>query len=786
MRVLLALLLLVPAGPLSPLTDGSDSDPRQTQWIVTAQPPDPLPAGDKVVLEAILHREAAGSDVPGPGQAEVQLEAPEAAGCGPREQTVSLDPTTGEGQAGVHCHPDQPGQFALTVTADSEDSQPGSWNTTLVVEPDRLEGRLRIGDAEDHRFPVELELTPKHLQQAPVDVSLEAHLVDTALGFREPSLQTQAGGAPIERELVALHGGGEYRVQARVDGPLTEPWNAVANVSVPEPPTGATLDLDAVIEASNASVRLASDPINDDEKHKNPGQALTTRFRAEGTDYVNVTVYRLAADGTEIQLAQQFIPPDETGEVEHVFVHDPLPADTLWVQGQAGNETVQRNASIQDLDPEASVEGPGLVLRGSDEWTGSLVLQDRNFGSTSSDPGPLTGLPDLDWTVFKGRRSGSAEARGFTVEIGNHSGASNGTAPTSSITWPKGPPHVDVTDGQARVPLNLHPPPEAETRGYRLSLYENQSGDLLTTHPFALQGVDVEASKAPRPGQPWPIEVGIEDPSWDTTVELQLLRDGAPIANQSVETPSTWRPVLPSPLPAGTPLAVQVHVEGPQGLLQGTPHKTVEATVPELGPDARVHPVLDDAATQGPVALHPAHEHELEITYHAFDPNEGPLNVTDVSVLGPDGATGWKIDRIDEGRVRIDVPQGPPAGRYSVQLEIQNRTMPMEALPLDVGHIVRLAVDGPEEVTLQQGTDHNVTLSVENLGNLPVEQATVLVESPLDLDTQLWARDETVPAGQPVPVGLQPGEETGLEVTLEATGSPGQGPVNLTVAGVAS
>lgn len=788
MRTLLALLLLVPASAPSialeahPLSGAQAPGPR---WVVDAHEPDPVLAGQTADIDLIVHREVDGQRLAGPGQANVTLDADPAARCTPHQQTVRLDPSTGQGRAQVHCEPTRPGRFPIEIEARSTASRPGNWTSPLTVDPDRLEGTLTLGEPDDHRFPVKLLLAPTHLDQAPVDVSLEAHLVDTALGFREPSIQTDADGSWIERELVALHGPGEYRVHATANGPLTQTWTAAANVTVPEPPDGDTLDLDAVIEASNASLSLANDPINDDEKHKNPGQELTTRFQAEGTDYVNVTVYRIAANGTEVELAQQFVPPDETGEAEHVFAQDPLPAGTLWVRGQAGNQTVQRNASIQDLNPSASVEGPDLALRDADAWEANLTLEDRNFGSTSSDPGPLYGLPDVDWTVFKGRRSGSSEAEGFTVEVGAHLGASNGTGPTSSITWPEGPTGVEVSGGKARIPVRVHAPPDAEVRGYRLSLYENETGDLLATQPFSLQDVDVDALEDPRPGRAWPIEVGIEDPSLDASVEVALLRDGEEIANRSFEEAGAWRPVLPSPLPAGTQLAVKAHVAGSGGSPLGLPHEAIEATVPELGPDVRLHPILDGVPTQAPVALHPAHAHELELAYHAFDPNEGPLNVTDVYIQGPDGSMDWPIEQAGEATVRIDVPEGPPPGRYTVKIELEERDEPLGALPLDVGDIVRVAVDGPEQVTLQQGGDRTLNLEVTNRGSLPVQEVTALVDTQLDLAARISNATASVPAGQPLGLALVPGETRELTVELQARGEPGSDQVSITVAGVA-
>lgn len=777
----LAVLLLAPASALGSAAPTDPGSPLAWSLEPTAQP-GTLHAGEHGAIELRVQRTAHGQPLPGPGRAELALAAPEPAGCEPEHQTVALDPTTGEATATIDCRPQRPGTWPLHAEARSAGHRPGTWATELAVQPDRLTGQLGLGEPEDHRFPARLTLEPAHLDAAPVEVTLEARLADTSLGFREPPIETRADGTAIEHELVALHGPGPYRVHATAESPLTRAWTGEATVTVPEPAQGDTLDVEAIVEAPNATVELANDPINDDDKRKYPGQTLTTRFETENTDYVNVTVYR-QADGERIELAQRYVATDETGQAEHAFAHEPLPAGTLWVEGSAGEATARRNASIPDVDPEASIAGPGLAFPDAAPWQGNLTLSDANFGSTARDPGPLQGLPDVDWVLYRGRSSGSAEAEGFTVRIGEDAGTSNGTARTSSLTWPTTSPPAEAADGHARLPVAIEPPPDAEARGYRLSLYEHGTGDLLTTHPFTVQDVDVETLQEPRPGRAWPIEIRIADPGAETPVTLRLLHEGTPLANATVSEDATWEPALPSPMPAGTTLRLEAHVASP-GRDEPILHTTIEETVPELGPEVRVHPALDGVPTPPPIALHPANEHHLALAYHAYDPNEGPLTVTDVTIRGPSGPVSWPIETTGQDEIEVDVPAGLPAGRYRVDLDVEGLADPVEALALDAGDIVRLAIDGPEEVRLPRNEPAEMNVTVENRGNLPIEHVRFFLDTELDLDAEVSNATVRMPASEPVGIGLDPGEARELTLELEARGQPGRGELSITVAGV--
>lgn len=779
MRVspLLAILLLA-----LPAVLADDPAPApEPRVAIDADEPGPRPAGDHQRLTVEVHRQIGEHPVRGPGRVNLTLQAPAEANCGPRAQTVHLDPLTGRGTGQIDCRPLAPGEHSLGLEARSTASRPGRASLELPVEPDRLEGELEAGTPENYTVPLNLTLEPVHLDQAPVDVSLQALLVEAPLGVRPQPFTVRADGSTVTRELTALQGSGTYEITAFVEGELTRDWNATTHVQVPGPASGDTLAIDATIEA-NATVELADDPINDDGKHKDPGDEITTRFKAQGTDHVNVTVYRTQG-GEPVELARSILETDDDGRAEHVFTHEPLPAGPLWVQGQAGDSQSRRNVSLQDRSPSADLAGP-LNSSLDAGWQGDLTLRDPNFGSTALDPGPLQGLPDVDWTVYKGARWGSAEAEGFQVEIGPDSGASNGTAHTSTIPWPEGHGQATVGPGWARVPVHVQPPADAELRDYRLSVYQNASQDLLATAPFVLYQVSLEAHGDPIAGRPWPIEVHTANLDEQTTLEVQLSRDGQPIANASMEADGVWRPRLPSSLPNGTQLRVEAHANHTDSPPEGPPDALLERSMTERTPEVEVHPVLDGVPTTTPVTLHPAHAHEVEIAYTAYDANTGLLDVTSVELTGPEGTPGWDLQRPGEGRVTLEVPADVDPGRYELQLHLDDPEATVAEIGLEAGTIARLTVEGPDQLQLTAGETTQVTVNVTNRGNVPVQAVRAVLDTGLDVTAAAWDGADWKPAGDRLDLPLAPGERSQVPVRLTAGSQAGEGRLELTLAGV--
>lgn len=786
MRVfpLLALLGLAAAPALAHLVP-PEADGSPTRLSLEADPPDPIPAGANQTMELEVQRRAVGEPIP--GRVNVTLREG-ASACGPEHQTVLLDPLTGNASARIECQPVRPGNLSLAVEARATTGPPSRWNASLKVLPDALQGTFTVGPVEAYRFPVTLALEPEHLEQAPVQLEVAGQLEASQLGFTTDPVEAVADGTTTTRELVARHGPGTYDLTAKATGPRTETWTANATLAVPEPPEDDQLEVNVTIEEGEPAVWLANgtdDPDDDNEpfKKRRPGWTLTTILETQHADEVNVSVLRFQG-GEPITLAEDTLPVGDDPIVEHTFGHDPLPAGLLWVEAETGSTRAVRNATVVDLSTKGTLSGPHTLLGDARPWQAELTLEDRNLGSTELDPGPVFGLPDLEWTIYRGHSGGNTRPDGFQIQVGPFSGGTNGTAQTSRIPWPQGADGVAVDDGEARLPVAVHPPEDVEAGDYRLSIYEAED-ELVTTGRFTLAPAPKVSLEAPppRPGGSWPVEVTIEDRIPNTSVDLAVLHEGEPLAETNLTSNGTWRPSLPVPLPAGTNVTVEAHGRWPGRPTPGQPDAIVEATVPDLPANVTVHPVLDGQPTPAPIPVHPALAHEIELAYTAIDPNTGPLNLTDVRIDGPGATDDWRIQQ-DEASLRVHVPANATVGRYTIELATEGSQTNATTIPLDVAPALRLAVDGPDELELAPGEVATVNLTVRNRGNVPVPRARLVLDTRLNLTARAWNGTDWIDAGDALDVGLSPGDEAELPVRLEAHGDPGRDQVRLTLAGV--
>lgn len=787
--VWIPLALIVLSLPLVLADEHASEDPAGLDGVpmalsVDADPPSPMPAGASQEIGLTIQREADGRPVAGPGRVEVRLLAGAQAGCGPEQQSVDLDPATGRGQALLLCQPTRPGLASLEVEASSPMSRTGSWRAPLDVQPDVLEGSLAISEAEGYHLPVRIDLYPRHLEQAPVNVTIEGHLAEADLGFRNEPLSIMAKeDSSMSSSVLARHGPGTYAFHAKVTGPLTHDWTMRHNLTVPEPPSEGSLSLNATVGEAEPSVALPSTSVNEDGKRKYPGDRLITRLRTAHADAVNVSVYRNEA-GEPIELAQEQLAVDEEGRAEHVFAHEPLPAQRLWVQAQTGESSVARTAIIRDASASAEIEGSGQVLADGRAWEGTLHLFDRNFGSTSMDSGPIFGLPNLTWTVYKGL---SYRPEGFQVTLGPFSGPGEGQAATDRIPWPQGAQGVDVAPGQASFPLLVEPPADVDPGSYRISVYDGD-GDRLGGEAWELIAPPRPVLEVgqPVPGKPLAIDLAIEDAVEDTSVDVRVLVDDQPIANATRETNASLEIQLPSPIPAGRNVEVQAWAHWPGRPATQAPDALVVETVPELPPNVSVHPMVDGMPAQAPLSLHPAHPHEIELVYQALDPHEGPLdagNLT-VSVHGPAGPVAWETN-LSAASIVVDVPADIPPGAYEILIEAAgSKATGQERMPLEIASTLRLHLEGPEDITLKQGATREVKLVVANRGSLPVEQITPFVQTELDLEARVSNGTEWQPAGTTLGHPLAPGESAELVLELTPNGASGSGRIDVIVAGV--
>lgn len=753
-----------------------------TSLTVDGPAPSPLRAGEH--LEHALEVQLEGPAGPMPGAAgpvEVTLEAPEATGCSVPE-TVTLDPLTGHARVPLACRPAAVGAYPLNLTVRSPPHASATWTGTLPVVPDELEGTLTLEHGRGYRLPTELVLGPRHMDEAQVNLTLRGDLDGSPLAFKQTLGPIVADGSSlVDREILARHGPGTYTVTAHAEGPNVEAWSANATVDVPAPPQRDHVDLNVTVAPGQPTVALTSDGVNDDGKHKRPGDTLITRLRAEHANTVQVRVLR-AGPTADVTIAETEHPVDANGRVEHTFTHPVLPAGLVRVQATAGNSSVARTAQISDVDAEASLEGPTTALGDGRALGYTLTIEDPNHGSTSTDPGPVWGLPDVTWRVYRG----SHLVDGWTVQIGPFEGPAEGTAGTSRIAWPDGTHWAQVEDGLARVPLNLTPPRDVDPGTYRVSIYD-PTEDRIGGTSFDLTAppsVDLDAQAA-RPGQAWPVDVRVADPVPDLDVELVLVVDGQPVANRTLAGNGTARFDVPTPLAAGTRISAQAHADWPGRPATDTPDAELTREVPELAPYLALHTRLDGVPTAPPLALHPAGDHAVEAIVDAVDPN-GDALALEARVLDPDGTTtGW-LAGADEGSVRVDVPQGAPSGRYRLEVTAEshdgtNRT----TVALDVGEITRLRLAGPPNLTLSQGETARANLTLRNDGTTHLEEALLLVNATSGLSVGLDAEGTSIDPGAAFAVDLRPGHTRTVALTVTAEpDAPEDGHVRVTAAGV--
>lgn len=768
----LAVLTVLVAAQLLPVT----------YLVVDLPDPPEVLAGQQVSMDGIVQLQGPTGDMPGLGtEVDLSLEAAEASGCRLEATSTRLDTTSGSLPFGLICRPEAPGNHTLRVLAEAEPHGSGTWDGTLVVQPDRLTARLSAGPVDGFGVALTLTAEPEHLASAPVELVLTSELAGTVLGFQETHAM-DADGDPVEIPWTARHGPGTYTVDALLDGPLTETWNTSLTIEVPEPPTNATLDLNVTIEGPGPQVNLTGDSVNDDGKTKSPGQELITRLAAEHTDTVDISVLRPVGNDT-VLLANQTLTVEPDGSVEHRFSHPVLPAGPLIVQAQAGDSSVARTAQIRDTSTDAEVTGPAKLLGDGRplELTGRIV--DDNLGSTALDPGPVWGLPDITWRVLKG----SQTADGWTVSLGAFSGGPEGTAELSRLSWPDGGPWASVTDGAAELVVALVPPADVEPGEYRVSLYGpdgdrigGQTFDVLPPPSIGLTG------DPPVPLEGWPVNLTVEDPADGLAVNLTVTADGQPVDNRTFDGPATPSFELPDPLPAGTPVAVEAWATWPGRPPTDQPDARLEATVPALEPRIEAWTSLDGRPMPGPLAVHPAGAHTVEIHPQAVEPNGEPVELT-ARILAPDGQTApWEI--IVEGTVTVEVPADPPPGRYTVELVARTPTDEPVVHPvaIDVAPVTRLAVDGPEALQLATDTPGVLAVNVTNTGTSTFHGIVADLRGPSGLTGTIGLRGkQAVALGETVPVSLEPGGSRQLELSLDASQvEQGSHEARLTVAGV--
>lgn len=767
LRALLAGLILAPA-PLTSLD-------------LHAPTPEPIRAGETLAVPLTVQVVGPAGPAPGlAGPVELSLEAPDATRCKLADRVLQPDPVTGRARTELTCRPLDPGQPRVEVVARSPPHQPGRWNDTLAVAPDRLRGSLTLDPPDQYRIPLNLSLVPQHLRKASVEIAGRADLVGSPLGFQlDPRPFTARSGVNLSTTVDALHGPGTYELSLTAQGPRVEAWNGSAKVRVPAPPSGSTLDVNVTVEAGQPSVALTADSVNDDGKHKRPGDELITRLSAEHTDAVDVAVTRRVGD-TRVPLANASVPVDADGSAEHRFSHPVLPAGLVTVSVHAGNSSVARTAQIADASAAARVEGQQTVLADGRSLDLELALTDPNFGSTPADPGPVWGLPNVTWRVFRGTQI----AEGFGVSIGPFEGGAEGSAATEMIPWPTGTAWATVSPGRAQMPMTLTPPTGAEPGTYRVSIYP--AGD-----DERIGGTEVELIPPPRlrldapdplPGRPWEIRLGVDDPVDGLTAELTVQAGGDPVASRSLDAAGNVSVPLPHGIAAGTTISVAANASWPGRPSTPGPDAQLERVVGALPPNVTSSPVLDGVPTSPPVAVHPAHPHDLSLSPRAWDPNGDPVTL-ETTVLDPSGSpTGWTAD---DDPTQVTIPAGVPAGRYLARVDATSQDGGTSTtVPIDVGEITRLRLDGPATLNLTEGQTTTLPLTVRNAGTVPVASLVLAPSATGPLNVTFSRAGELLPAGAPVPVDLPPGDALGVEAHVRAPpGGQGTYDLRLDVAG---
>lgn len=770
----LAVLALLVAAQLLPVTHLTVDLP---------EPPEVL-AGEELVLDGRVQLHGPTGPWPGAGtEVDLRLDAPALAGCELLADSRTLHPTAGQMPFQLACRPGAPGEHPVSVRAEAEPHGPGTWSTTLVVHPDRLTGTLQAGPPAGFQVPLTLALQPEHLDTAPVEIELSSDLAGSPLGFDErhgPS--TARAGTPIRLGWTALHGPGTYTLNATVEGPLTEPWASRLDLVVPTPPVDDTLVVNLTVLPPSPSVTLTSDSVNDDGKRKRPGETLITRLDTEHTDTVDVRVLRPVGNRT-VLLDQRSVPVDPDGAAEHRFSHPQLPAGPLIVQAQAGDTSVARTAQVLDAPTSVTVTGPAEARGDGRAVELEAGFLDENLGSTPTDPGPVWGLPDITWTVFRGTQP----APGWNVTLGAFTGGPEGTAELSRLAWPEGATWATVTDGRAEVPVRLSPPLDVDPGTYRLSLYD-PDGDRIGGHTLDLEPaptLDLTAG-TPMPLSGWPVNVTVTDPVPDMVVNLTARADEVVVGQAAdLDALSTTLP-LDQPLAAGTSLSLEAWATWPGRPPSERPDAVVTATVPALAPLVEAWTSLDGRPLPAPLAVHPAGAHEIEIQPAVVDPNGDPVDL-DLQVVGPAGdPVGWEVAHGDP--LVVQVPADQPAGRYAAELVARTPEDDpvVHRVPIDVAPVTRLAVQGPADLSLEPGAPGRLNVTVTNTGTSTFDGLVADLRGPDGLQGTLsLAGQAPVALGEIVPLSLAPGSAAELVLELDATDAEaGTHEVKLTVAGV--
>lgn len=750
---LLGLLLLTPT-PMSSLS---------------VEVPDPhrVVAGERVTLPVTVQLTGPdGEPLPGlAGPVELDLDAANRTGCRLTDRQLLLDPRTGTASTELACRPTRPAAFPLGLTARSPPHAPGSWTGELTVDPDELAGELRAGPANGSRIPLTLELAPEHLEKAAVNLTLEGRLNGSELGFAHGPIPFSARqGARYTRALETKHGPGTYEITVTGEGPAVLSFAGNATVEVPPEPEDDEHVVHAQVEPTEPTVQLTGDGVNRDGIDKYPGQALTTRLTVERTDEVGIRVLR-GPVGEEVPIGEQALPVPADGEVEHVLEEPVLPAGRLVVEASAGNASTRRTAEIQDAAPEAQAEPPTPVLADGRPLAFELVVSDANFGSMPADPGPVHGLPDVDWTVYDHNRVSA----GWRVALGLWANGSEGTAPLSTVPWPNGTGSIEAASGSAQVPVNLTPPRSIEAGSYRLSVYEAGEGDLLTTVPIDLLPTPtvVLDPGVPVPGEPWPVRVSFEDPGEDVGANLTVRYEARVLDRGTIDGNGTVELSLPSPLAAGAEITLEATGRWPGRPSPEGPDTSIEVPVADVGPGPlELAPNLDGVRTPPPLPLNPASNHTIEPGVPDRDPNGDPIRV-DAHLLDPNGerVPGTASTSADG---QVSVPAGLAPGRYQLAVEAHSPGGGSQAvLPVDVGEITRVRLDGPDEVTVPAGGQARLALTVRNAGNVPLGRLLLSAQAE-EINLSAKLDGEPVPWGTPFPAQLPPGQEQALELTVRA------------------
>ncbi len=645
---LLTLLALAPAH--APPSAASSVEPDRPTWLtVNATQPGAIAAGAELVHPITVELNGSTGRAPGlAGPVNLTVLAPEDANCSFRsdEGTYEADlPPDALPDEPVPHDPLPPG----TIPDEPLPSQPDPLGP-LPEQPvphDQLPYEA-IPDGPLQPEPLPSEHIPEH--PLPEQPPAQGHAPEMVL------LDPVAGNATGTLTCGPLQPGMfELAVEARSPPHAPGDWNATVTVTTGDP-SGVP---------GEPGLALTSGSVNDDGKKKHPGQELITRLTATQVDVVDVVVYRRVGDGL-VPIDQRTLHVPSSGEVEHRFSHTPLPAGPLVVEATAGQARAVRTAVILDSAPNLGVEAPGELLADGRELSLEIEVLDANFGSTPMDPGPVWGLPEIAWRIFRG----SAEVQDWQSLLAGFPGEGNGTAETNLITWPSGEGALAVTPGRAVLPMTIDPPESVAPGDYRVSLYD-ADGDRLGGASWTLTpppAISLDPAP-PIPGAPWRVNATVDHASQGLEVRLvATVREGA---TETVLIPEGQPGLhgsldLPAQLPAGESIQLEAWASWPGRPNTTTPDARLELAVPELPPELAPSVLVDGRPVASPVALHPATDRTLEVFPGASDPNGDPVSVSAV-VLDPEGApVDWPVQT--GSPLELGVPVSLPAGGYQLLL----------------------------------------------------------------------------------------------------------------------